>query len=42
MVVTKVSGGEVYLTYHDTDTHNRPFQDIRAKYPNSWWYAHRT
>ncbi|GHF47115.1 hypothetical protein GCM10010218_30510 [Streptomyces mashuensis] len=43
MIVTGFHGtDEIYLTYHTTNTHNRKLTNLLAKYPHTWWYAHRT
>lgn len=43
MIVTyQSSGGEPYLTYHTTNTHNKRLSTMLAQYPSAWWYAHRT
>lgn len=43
MVVTKKTSSEIYMTYHTTDTLNRPLSELQALYANSaWWYSYRT
>lgn len=39
MIVNKKVNGEVYLTYHTTDTVSRPLTDLVAANPSAWWYA---
>lgn len=42
MIVSYVSGGMPYLTYHSTNTYRRSLSSILASYPNSYYYAYRT
>jgi hypothetical protein len=43
MVVTsRTASGEPRLTYHTSDTVNKPLSTLLAQNPHSWWYAHRT
>jgi hypothetical protein len=42
MMVTRVAGSERYLSYHSQNTLDKSLTSIIAKYPNAWWYAHRT
>ncbi len=43
MVLTKKTSTEIYMTYHTSDTLNRPLSELQALYGNSaWWYAYRT
>lgn len=37
-ITKKDSKGELYLTYHTSDTVDRPFSAIRRQYPNAKWY----
>jgi hypothetical protein len=40
MVVTKVdSYGNIYLSYHTTDTLNKAFSAIDSNYPNAKYYG---
>ncbi len=39
MIVTKVSNGVPYLTYHTTNTKNKSFTEIQRSYPNARWYG---
>lgn len=42
MMVTGRQGGMLYLTYHTPNSVDVPLSYLRAKYPNTWWYTHRT
>ncbi|WP_189711799.1 amidase domain-containing protein [Streptomyces phaeofaciens] len=42
MFVTKKYRGMPYLTYHSSNTHNKPVSTLVSDHPNTWWYAHRT
>jgi hypothetical protein len=47
MFVTGLAGTpgnatDLYLTYHSTDFHNKPFSSIYAANADAWWYTHRT
>ncbi|MEW1545190.1 amidase domain-containing protein [Streptomyces tsukubensis] len=42
MVVTKLYRGNIYLTYHTNDTHNKSLAKILAENPRANYYAHRT
>ena len=43
MVVTKKTSTEIYMTYHTTDTLNRPLSELQSQFANSaWWYSYRT
>jgi len=39
IVTTKDGSGEIYLTYHTTNTEDRPFSEIFASNPNAWYYG---
>jgi hypothetical protein len=40
MIVTKKDGnGNIYLTYHTTNTRDRAFSDIYNSNPNAWYYG---
>lgn len=40
MIVTKVGAGDIYLSYHTTDTLDRSLKSIIASYPTAWYYSH--
>lgn len=43
MVATaRNSNGQIYFTYHTTNTKNRSLSSILNSYPNAWYYAYRT
>ncbi|MET8975896.1 amidase domain-containing protein [Streptomyces sp. NPDC004539] len=42
MIVSYVSGGMPYLTYHSSNTYRRSLSSILSSYPNSYYYAYRT
>ncbi|MER7761926.1 amidase domain-containing protein [Streptomyces sp. NPDC097619] len=42
MMVTGRQGGMLYMTYHTPNFVDVPLDYLRAKYPGSWWYGHRT
>jgi hypothetical protein len=42
MIVTYLSGGTAYLTYHTTNTYRRSVWSIYNSYPNALYYAFRT
>ena len=40
MIITaKDNNGNIYLTYHTTNTKDRPFWDIYNDHPNAWYYG---
>lgn len=39
MVVTDVSNGTAFLTYHSTNTKNRSLDEMRASFPGTSWYG---
>jgi hypothetical protein len=41
-VTDRSSDGELYLTYHSNNTHNKPLSSFVATNPDAWYYAHRT
>ncbi|MEV4222298.1 amidase domain-containing protein [Nonomuraea sp. NPDC049725] len=41
-VTDRSSDGELYLTYHSNNTHNKPLSSFLAANPDAWYYAHRT
>ncbi|MFD9534697.1 amidase domain-containing protein [Streptomyces sp. NPDC060010] len=42
MIVTARGGGDLYMTYHSSNTHNKKLSIIRAQTSGASWYAHRT
>jgi hypothetical protein len=40
MIVTAKSNGEIYLTYHTTNTLNKSFANLLSSYPNGKWVSH--
>jgi hypothetical protein len=42
MIVSYLSGGTAYLTYHTTNTYRRSVWSIYESYPNALYYAFRT
>ncbi|WP_223165525.1 amidase domain-containing protein [Lentzea indica] len=42
MFVTKVQGGERFLTYHTENKVDVPLAELLRNNPNTFWYAHRT
>lgn len=41
MIVTNRGTGDMYLSYHTTDTLDRSLNSIIAVYPSAWYYSHR-
>lgn len=41
MIVTKYTGGEVYLTYHTSDRKNKSFSWFTAQFSGESYYTHR-
>lgn len=41
MIVTKYYGGEIYLTYHSADRHNKSFSWYSAQYSGETYYAQK-
>jgi hypothetical protein len=39
MIVTDVSNGTAFLTYHSSNTRNRSLDDIKAQNPGTKWYG---
>lgn len=39
LVTSKDSAGAIYLTYHNSDTRDRPFWDIYHSAPHALWYG---
>ncbi|WP_165952566.1 amidase domain-containing protein [Kribbella albertanoniae] len=42
MVVTRKTSSMIYLSYHTTDTINKPLTEVLRKDTTAWWYAART
>lgn len=42
MMVSYVGTSDLYLAYHTADYRYRSLTSLLEKYPNAWWYAHRT
>ena len=42
LLVTKVTTSEIYMTYHSTDTLNRPLSELQILWAGDWFYSYRT